>query len=226
MSLMNPSAENADVQKVVTTEPVEANVTQEDAPKTDERKYTGTEMELIVKDRLTRERKKFDKEKAEWQSKQQTEPAPESSKDASKVNPNIESEWKAKLSQHEATNRELAAKLAKYRDVTLTTAIEKELLAQGCVDPELVSNDLRSRKLVESDDEGNLIVGELWGGKLEDLVSDYLSKKPHLVKAQQQGGLGTRAPKPTAAVSGDPSTWSIEQLEAQLGIKPSMKPKR
>ena len=200
-----------DVQQVPTaTQPVEAK--SGEVQPAEERRFTAAETERIVKDRLTREQKKFEKERVEWQSKlTAVEKAPR--KDT-QVNPHIEEEWRSKLTDAETKTRTLTEQLEKYRLNSLDATIERELLAQGCVDPEVVSDHIKTRNLVHHDDEGNLVV-ENMSGNLSDLVMDYLSKKPHLKTAETTGGAGTKGPKLSIE-----TLTEKDRLRAQMGATP------
>jgi hypothetical protein len=135
----------------------------------------------------------------------------------SKGSANVEEELRGKLTQYEESQKTLSAKLNKYRDTTLRASIERELNAQSCVDPEVVIDHFLARNKVELDDDDNVVVNNATG-KLSDLVTDYLTKKPHLAKPSQMSGAGTKGPKAAPQSSTTFGDKSIEEMEAALGI--------
>jgi hypothetical protein len=195
----------------VETSPVEAKVDGE--VQQSERTYTGADLEKVVKDRLTREQKKFAKEREDLQKRL----SDLEQKASGKVSPNIEEDMKGRLSKYEEEKRSLAVKLDKYRQDNLRATIERALIAQDCLDPEVVRDHLLSKSLVHLDDEDNVVVENV-SGSLDDLVKDYLEKKPHLRRATSQGGVGSKGPQRPAIVPTDPRLMTLEQIEGELGI--------
>src|SRR4051812_16489233 len=76
---------------------------------TSERTFTAQEVEKIVKDRLTREQKKFSKQLEEVSAVKK----PSSG--------NVEEDLRNKVSQYEQTNKAMSERLAKLRDGQLRT---------------------------------------------------------------------------------------------------------
>lgn len=196
---------------IPTTEAVEPNDGGE--VQSEEKIYTGTDVEAIVKERLLREQKKAQStlqatlkaEKDKWTKTQN--PAP-----------NIEETYKTQLEEAAQKHQTLMAQVTKYRDESLNNQIEKALTAEGCIDSELVARDLKAQGLVSLDEEGNVVVEN--HKSLSDLSKSYLTKKPYLKLAQSKGGLGTKPPASVSAESGDPSKLLLADIEAQLGIRP------
>jgi len=208
MSVILPSGDSE------TVDPATDPVVEKDSGEvqSEEKQYTGSDVASIVKDRLAREQKKFaadyDKrlkaEKEQWQKSQ-------------KPNQSVEEEFKAKLTEYEGRTKLLSEKVSRYQGEHLNNQIERALVAQGCIDPALVAADLKSQGLVSLDEEGELVVEN--HRSLDDLAKSYLAKKPYLVKATTQGGLGTKQPSNVSATIGDPSKRSLEEIENALGIK-------
>jgi hypothetical protein len=144
----NPSPKGDEQKANVEAEPVEANVDGQETQESSERQYTVAQTELIVKDRLAREQKKFAKEKAELE-KQLSEFKKKS------PSPNVEDDFKAKLTAHEAEKSTLTKRLEKYRDDSLRGAVERKLNEHGCLDPELVFETFKAKGLVQFDEEDN-----------------------------------------------------------------------
>lgn len=210
-TLFNPSGaattETTDVPKEVnpTTEPVEAKDGGSEVQQEQERTYTAADMQAIVKERLAREQKKYEKLLAEAEKKVTVAP---------KVASNTDDEWRTKMADYEAKAAVLTEQVTKYRSESLTATIERSLNQHGCLDPEVVIDHFKSRNLVHLDDDGNVVV-ENDSGRLDDLVKDYLAKKPHLVKAQTVTGVGSKAPKSQSG-----SMSRKEELEALLAVPP------
>ena len=177
--------------------------------KSDEQKYTATYLETAIKDRVLREQKKFAKERADLEKKL--------SDYEKKATSNVEEDLRSKLTQYETEKKATAEKLDKYRQESLSSKIERALVAQDCLDPEVVRDHFLGRNLVHLDDDDELVVENLTGS-LDDLVKDYLLKKPHLKRAPQAGGVGSKGPIRPMTVNG-PQDMTADELGAQLGVK-------
>ena len=173
----------------------------------EERRYSAADLEQVVKDRLAREQKKFAKERAEWEVKQA--PKAQSS--------NVEEDLRSKLATYESEKKQLSDKLNKYQQDNLRAQVERKLNAADCLDPEVVIDHFMSRNLIHLDDDGSVVV-ENATGSLDDLVTDYLARKPHLRKATVSTGIGSRAPSRPAASTGNLSDMSTEELKKQMGV--------
>lgn len=173
------------------------------------RTYSSSDIETIVKDRLVRERKKFDKEletvRADYEAKK-----PASDNEV----------VKGKLNQLESEKRSLSEKLTRIQTETLRSQVKSKLSEAGCVDPDLVTDHMLTKRLVTMDDDGNTVVDH-FSNNLDDLVKDFLGQKPQLVKSGSKGGAGTKGPtQPNATyVADDPKTWTDDELKKRLEIR-------
>jgi hypothetical protein len=172
-----------------------------------ERTFSTADVEQIVKDRLAREQKKFAKERSEWESKL----APKV------VSSNVEEDLRNKLSAYESEKKQLSEKLTKYQQDNLRAQVERKLSAAECLDPEVVIDHFMSRNLVHLDEDGQMVV-ENATGSLDDLVTDYLFRKPHLRRASVSTGVGSKAPSRPVAASGSPSEMTTDELRQQMGF--------
>jgi hypothetical protein len=214
-----PSGQNtaADVQEVASTETqtVESNVGAKDEVQSEERLFKGAEVEQIVRDRINRERKKFDVEKTTYETKladlQKTTTSPT-------VSPNLEADFRAKLAAHEIEKKSLTDKLDKYRRETLRGTVERKLVERDCLDPEVAYWDLTTKGIVKLNDDGEIEVENV-NNSLEDAVGEYLSKKPHLVRSKSQGGTGSKAPQNVAAVTPEDAFMAAIQSGRPTGKK-------
>jgi hypothetical protein len=208
---VNPEAVEPKVDGEESSKPV---VVEDDkADKPEDRKYSASDLEQIVKERLARERKKFDREKSEWENKH-TVPKPAST--------NVEEDLRSKLATYENDKKQLNEKLTKYQQDNLRSHIEKTLNAANCLDPEVVIDHFISKNLVHLDDDGEMVV-ENTTANLDDLVQDYLSKKPYLLKATATNGVGSKAPKRPVTSNGTVKEMTTDQIREQLGGNKAVK---
>ena len=174
---------------------------QTDAP----RMYSGDEVEKIVLDRLTRERKRNEKEKATLAAKAPTTP--------------IEEDFRSKLSEYEVKLKEADNKLATFRQKNLEATVQSVAGKFGSLDPELVATQLIGSGKVHLEDDGTLVVENI-SGSLDELVLEYSKKKPYLFRDPSKGGAGTTGPT-QVGIGGQMTT---DQMGKMLGVSTTKKP--
>jgi hypothetical protein len=145
-----------------------------------EKTFTQDELNKFAAKVRAEEKKKYQKSVDELANKKATPVVPEADN---------------KYSHYEQQILELNTKLSGLRSNQLGNALKSKLSEHGCLDPDLVAGDFLNRKLVSLDDDDSIYVAPETGAvDIDDLVKGYLSKKPHLVKATQSAGLGTKSP--------------------------------
>jgi hypothetical protein len=175
----------------------------EDQKQQEEKTYTAADVERIVRERVVRQNKQWEKKLAESQPQ--------------KPSQNVEEDARQKLQAAEERHKVLQVKLEKFRVDGLRAQVSSKLAEAGCIDPGDVTDVLLARNLVHLDDDDQ-IVTENVTNSLDDLVRDYLSRKPHLVKPSQANGLGTRGPAKPAVMNSDPKQMSTDELAAAMGM--------
>jgi hypothetical protein len=196
---------------------VPANVEAKPEAKVDgnERTFTGAEIEQIVKDRILREAKKTAKLTSTYENK--IAELEEKLTSGGKAKANVEEDLRAKLSKYDDERKALSSKLSQYRNDSLAAQVERALVAHDCLDPEIVRDHFLGRRLVELDDDDSIVVNNETG-RLDDLVKDYLDKKPHLRRGTSQGGTGSKGPSRPAISKpldvANAKNWTAEEFEA------------
>lgn len=196
---------------------VEAQPTEKPEAKVDgnEPTFTGQDVEEIVKKRVLRESKNTAKLKSSYE--QQIAELKEKLESGGKAKANVDDDLRSKLSKYEEQQKALTSKLSQYRQDSLASKIERALVAHDCLDAEIVRDHFLSRKLVELDEDDEVVVNNETG-RLDDLVKDYLEKKPHLKRATSQGGVGSKGPGRSVVSRpldvANARNWTAEDLEA------------
>ena len=174
--------------------------------------YSADDLQAIIKDRLSREAKKHQKEIDALKTSYEKPAA------GAKSSP-IEEDYRSKLSAFEAEKKQLSEKLTKYRQDGLRSTVVAKLATAGCVEPGDITEVLLAKGLVKLDDEDQMIVENV-NNSLDDLVTDYLAKRPYLVRPSSNGGVGSKGPASPAVsvVPTDPREMTQAQRAAALGI--------
>jgi hypothetical protein len=186
----------------------EATETQSGGIEQSEKTYTASDVERIVKERLTRQKNTFEKQFTEATQKKGG-------------NANVEDDLRNRLTQYETQTKSLNETLNRYRNSQLKATVEAECAKHGCNDPELLATHFLTKKLVSVDDDDNLVVGNV-ENSLTELVKAELSKRPHLVRASQSSGLGSKGTgsvQTTGKSPKDMTAAEYEQFKADLGVR-------
>src|SRR4051812_4507850 len=102
----------------------------------DEKMFSVSEVNEIVKQRLLKENRKSQKK----------------SEVAAKKPSGVEEDLRSKVTAYEEKLATYESRLQAQRDRELRTTVEKKLLESGCNDPELLTTYLLSKQLVSYDD--------------------------------------------------------------------------
>jgi len=179
MDLVNKSSANADP------------VVEKEGAGTEEAKiFTQAQVEELVKDRLSKQERKFLRKQDEIEKELEALKTPVKEKEVKQLTP-LEVEYKTKLAEFENKTKALNEKLNKQKQMSLKSVIVQKLVENNCIDPEMVFNDLRSRELINLDEDDEITVPSMFKD-VDECIKDYLTKKEYLVKAQRQGGIGSK----------------------------------
>lgn len=174
---------------------VDPNISENEVPTEAAKKFSQSEVDDVVKRRLAKEQKQHATERLALE-KQIAE--------FKKAHKPADDDFKAKAKEWDEERQATSARLNKYREDSLRGKVERVLNDAGCLDSELAFADLKSKGAVGFDDNDEIVIGDGFAAEtLDDLAKEYLARKPHLLKAAGNGGVGSKAPNalPTAQKS-------------------------
>jgi hypothetical protein len=184
---------------VVEAQPVVANTDGSSETPT-ERTFKESEIQKFLDDRF----KKHSSVVADLQKKL----AEAEEKSSKKVSSNVEEDLRNKLTKYETEIKSRDEKLGEYRQKQLSAELYQKLNTHGCVEPELAVDHFLNRKLVHLDQDGNMVVENV-RGNLDDLITDFLDKRPSMRSATVKSGVGS---KPNKVASNAPATSQDQRL--------------
>ena len=120
-------------------------------------------------------------------------------------------EYEAKLGEKEQQLAELQKTITQLKvENTLNKALDKF----NVIDKELVAEALKNR--VKVDEQGNILIGDK---PIEEGLKEFFESKPHLLKAQGQGGAGAGAQGGASSFKGAKRRSEMSDVEKAEFIK-------